>query len=630
MVCANCGKNLIRGYAFCMECGSPVPPEVLEEGGMPGRTDNEGRPQSDAENAPKPENKDGEKKEAPAGDVQSSMPGIGSFSDSNSTETLVFCPNCGMHMQDSTYKCNKCGMTLGEKPKNVPLSAGGVPLMNTDPTGGLGGIGGGLDGISESDIEQITGFMSGTGNIPIFAVEDDPTPDLFGSDISANDFAALSEQLANFSAANDMPSIDAIDAVERINKAETEKPAVERRVDDFNMSGGSSALMTDNSVPVIGNYSMDEIPEENVDLDPYKFLNASMEDVPEPTIPTPQTVPSVPAVEPEHVREKPVELTKPTVPERVPEPVQPPVTVQNVQTAPPKAPEPPIFPEAAPVITENAPVIGEFVSEQTAPPPYPKAPETAKPSGADDFFSQPVPPMRQNTAPVHNEAPRGNLFRCRFCGQSMYDTDKFCPNCGASYKNGSSSKGKSKAPLIIGIIIAVIALAAAGYFALTFLNNGNGSESSTPASDSSVVSDTPEPSESTSEESGDPEPSSVSTPSAPSSGGSTGAPNNSNRPSSTGGAPNSSTGAPNSSTGAPPSSTGASGSSRPSSTGGSSNSTGMPSSSGGSTPGSSGGAPNSTGGSTGAPNSTGTQGSSSRSSSTGGAPQSTGAPNSSR
>ena len=31
MYCENCGKKLIRGYQFCMECGTPVPPEVEEE-----------------------------------------------------------------------------------------------------------------------------------------------------------------------------------------------------------------------------------------------------------------------------------------------------------------------------------------------------------------------------------------------------------------------------------------------------------------------------------------------------------------------------------------------------------------------------------------------------------------------
>ena len=31
MYCENCGKKLIRGYQFCIECGTPVPPEQGEE-----------------------------------------------------------------------------------------------------------------------------------------------------------------------------------------------------------------------------------------------------------------------------------------------------------------------------------------------------------------------------------------------------------------------------------------------------------------------------------------------------------------------------------------------------------------------------------------------------------------------
>ena len=212
MVCVNCGKELIRGYAFCMECGSPVPPEVLEEGGMPGRTDDEGRPKPEAESTVEKSEKEdnSEVREKPVSEVRSSMPGIEPLDGGNSGETLVFCPNCGMHMQSDPYRCNICGKKLSEKPKNVPLSAGGVPLMNVELMAGMGGFSGGLDGISDSDIEQISSFMSGSGNIPIFAAEEESTPDLFGNDISANDFAALSEQLANFSAANEMPSIETI------------------------------------------------------------------------------------------------------------------------------------------------------------------------------------------------------------------------------------------------------------------------------------------------------------------------------------------------------------------------------------------------------------------------------------
>lgn len=636
MICSNCGKNLIRGYAFCLECGSPVPPEVLEEGGMPGRTDNEGRPASDGESTPKNDDKT-ENAGDSVSDVQSLIPGVGSFSDSNSTETLVFCPNCGMHMQSDPYRCNICGKKLIDKPKNVPLSAGGVPLMNVNLMAGMGGIGEGLDGISESDIEQISSFMSGTGNIPIFAAEEESTPDLFGSDISANDFAALSEQLAIFSAANEMPSIDAI---EREPEKTPEKNPTERRVDNFSMSDDGAAVISDNSVPVIENYSMDEKPEENVNLDPYKFLDNSMEDAPEPLFSKPvntqpQTAQPVQTVQPvQPVQPEPPAPVERPVPEK---PVYEPVFAQNKPFEPPvpessaapkaavksdpQPPLPPVFPESAPVIEESAPVISE-----TAAPPIPETP-----GSESDPFSRSVPPSmpQQSSDPIRNDEPHGNMFRCQFCGQSMYDTDKFCPNCGASYKKGSASpKGKSKAPLFIGIAAAVIVLAAGCFFAMKILNNGNGGESLPSNSSSPAVSDTSEPEESSqTEESTEPDSSESSESTASSTESST----------STGGAPNSSTGAPSSSTGAPPSSTGTpNGSSSPSSTGGPPSSTGAPN--GSNRPSSTGGPPSSTGAPNGSssPSSTGAPNSTSGTSSSAGAPNSsnssssTGAPSSSR
>lgn len=128
MVCVNCGKNLIRGYAFCLECGSAAPPEALEQGGMPGRSDNEGKPMPEAPKPPKKENDDEtEKPASPASEVRSSMPGVEPLGG-GTAETLVFCPNCGMHMQSDPFQCNKCGMYLGDKPKNVPLSPGACRL----------------------------------------------------------------------------------------------------------------------------------------------------------------------------------------------------------------------------------------------------------------------------------------------------------------------------------------------------------------------------------------------------------------------------------------------------------------------------------------------------------------------
>lgn len=514
MVCSNCGKNLIRGYAFCLECGSPVPPEVLEEGGMPGRTDNEGRPSSNEESAAK----GGKENEKPAPETDAEMPGIEPIDGRENGEALVFCPNCGMHMQKDPYQCNKCGMKLGDKPKNVPMSAGGVPLMNIDPL--TNGLGGGLEQISESDLEQLSRFMSGSGNIPIFAAEEEAPPDLFGNSISANDFAALTEQLASFSAsASDIPMIDAASESEPAEHRETTQ-SVERKVDNFSMSDTSAAPvpLADNGVPVIENHSMDDDLLSEADLDPYKFLNNKIDDS-VPPAPVPETKPS----EPRKASEPP----KPYVP-AVEKPIQ------NVETVPPgknkpepeTAPsEPPIpeFLEEAPFIEEAAPFISEFVPEQpdsspkkeNAAPPVSEDIEKNEPPkqklvdtlNAESAFDEPILPTLQQTAaptakddkPDKEELPRGNLFRCQYCGQAMYDTDKVCKNCGASYKSGfAQPQKKSKALIYAGICAAVIvALAVIMYFVILQQNNNpvvipNGSAASNEVSETLDNGDTPD------------------------------------------------------------------------------------------------------------------------------------------
>ena len=128
MYCENCGKKLIRGYQFCMECGTPVPPEVEEE----------------------EENEDAQANEQSASEQPSGeMPGIQPIG--NEEGTLVFCPTCGMRMQKSTDHCEKCGMKLNAN------GSSGVPLVNTDPLGGEFG------GISDSDLARIDNFVNNSG-----------------------------------------------------------------------------------------------------------------------------------------------------------------------------------------------------------------------------------------------------------------------------------------------------------------------------------------------------------------------------------------------------------------------------------------------------------------------------------
>ena len=125
MYCENCGKKLIRGYQFCMECGTPVPPDEDEE---------------EQQSAQQPEAQQG-----------AEMPGI--QPPGSDEGTLVYCPTCGMRMQKSTDFCEKCGMRLsGNNQTNS-----GVPLVNSDP------LGGDFTGISDNDIAQIDNFVNNSG-----------------------------------------------------------------------------------------------------------------------------------------------------------------------------------------------------------------------------------------------------------------------------------------------------------------------------------------------------------------------------------------------------------------------------------------------------------------------------------
>jgi DNA-directed RNA polymerase subunit RPC12/RpoP len=69
MYCENCGKKLIRGYQFCMECGTPVPPEADDED-------------------------QGQEQDAQQSETQqeSEMPGIQPLGSDEGT--LVYCPTC--------------------------------------------------------------------------------------------------------------------------------------------------------------------------------------------------------------------------------------------------------------------------------------------------------------------------------------------------------------------------------------------------------------------------------------------------------------------------------------------------------------------------------------------------------
>lgn len=547
MFCENCGKKLIRGYSFCVECGTPVPPEVLEEGGLPGRSDE--KPENAPENASADVNSE-ENKQEERGDVQTSMPGIQPIGG-NDEGTLVFCPNCGMRMQHNTDTCEKCGMRLGDKPTSS------VPLINNNPMdldGGFGGFGGGIEGFSDSDINRINSFMG--GGMPSAYGNENAADNLFGTNsYSASDIEALNRQMSNFSASSsEMPAISKASGAVRQKEPEQGEA---RKVENFSMSDGAeeSVPISDTAVPVIEGCSMDENPEADVSLDPYSFLGNSMDDsaevrpvdnvnlFEEPAAevseaaeePAPEAVeePASEAVEepaPEAAEEPAPEAAEEPAPEAVEEPA--PEAVEepapeaaeeasealNVEPAfeetPAAEPVDDFIPEEMGFIAESAPVI----SEEPAAPAASAAVVTER-LPVDDFdFRRPQKPQSAPAENSEEEKPKGNLVYCRNCGQDMYDTEKFCKNCGATYKgayvppktapskNGSKASpmvfGKIPLPKFAGICAAVVGVAAAALFLIQpwriKSNNGGIVDDKTQSSSSTSSSNPVESSSSTS------------------------------------------------------------------------------------------------------------------------------------
>ena len=246
MYCENCGKKLIRGYQFCIECGTPVPPEDAEElNDQPDESDQTGAQSSEE------------------------MPGIKPLGSEEGT--LVFCPTCGMRMQKSTEFCEKCGMKLTD---NGPTN-GGVPLVNTDP------LGGDFSGMSEHDIAQIDNFVNNSGFDGSSITYGDSFQDNnglggvgdFGGGNLNSEIEALNQQFANLnSTSSDMPAISA--PVKEPEPKPVPQPAepdlgtLSRRVDDFSMEAGmpETQFLSESGLPVINGGEMAE-PDVPVELE---------------------------------------------------------------------------------------------------------------------------------------------------------------------------------------------------------------------------------------------------------------------------------------------------------------------------------------------------------------------------
>ena len=468
MYCENCGKKLIRGYQFCMECGTPVPPEVEEE----------------------EENEDAQANEQSASEQPSGeMPGIQPIG--NEEGTLVFCPTCGMRMQKSTDHCEKCGMKLNAN------GSSGVPLVNTDPLGGEFG------GISDSDLARIDNFVNNSGlggdiSYDVSGGSDDMgglggglggIGGLGGGDLNS-EIEALNQQFANLNAtSSDMPAISA-PAPEPEPQPEPvpQEPdlgTLSRRVEDFSMEAGmpETQFLSESGLPVINGGEMAE-PDEPMQLEQnYDDINIDI------TAPAPTAVaePEAPAyTEPEAPAYTEPETPAYTEPE-APAYTEPEAPAYTEPEAPAYTePEAPAYTEPeTPAYTEpETPAYTEPEAPAYTEPEAPAYTEPEAPAYTEPEFTQPRRPEPEPAPAAESSendgADLGKLVYCRNCGQDMYEKEAVCKNCGSPNKwnikplkknvSGSATKiqkqptklfGIFPIPTVIGaavVVVGVIAL----------------------------------------------------------------------------------------------------------------------------------------------------------------------------
>ena len=441
MYCENCGKKLIRGYQFCMECGTPVPPEVEEE----------------------EENEDAQANEQSASEQPSGeMPGIQPIG--NEEGTLVFCPTCGMRMQKSTDHCEKCGMKLNAN------GSSGVPLVNTDPLGGEFG------GISDSDLARIDNFVNNSGlggdiSYDVSGGSDDMgglggglggIGGLGGGDLNS-EIEALNQQFANLNAtSSDMPAISA-PAPEPEPQPEPvpQEPdlgTLSRRVEDFSMEAGmpETQFLSESGLPVINGGEMAE-PDEPMQLEQnYDDINIDI------TAPAPTAVaePEAPAyTEPEAPA-----YTEPEAPAYT-EPEAPAYT--EPETPAYTEPETPAYTEPeTPAYTEpETPAYTEPETPAYTEPEAPAYTEPEAPAYTEPEFTQPRRPEPEPAPAAESSendgADLGKLVYCRNCDQDMYEKEAVCKNCGSPNKwnikplkknvSGSAAKSQKQPTKLFGI-----------------------------------------------------------------------------------------------------------------------------------------------------------------------------------
>ena len=454
MYCENCGKKLIRGYQFCMECGTPVPPEQSEDE-TPAAVE-----------------------AAPAASEE--MPGIKPNSEEG---TLVFCPTCGMRMQKSTEYCEKCGMKLGG-------NSSSVPLVNTEPLGG-----GDFSGMSDSDIAQINNFVNNSGfdgSSISYDNNDYQGAAAFGGGNLNSEIEALNQQFANLNAtASDMPAISAPvhEPEPEPAPAAPEPEPFSRRVEDFSMDAGmpETQFLSESGLPVINGGDMSE-PDTPADLEQHLGdINIDAEPVftaPKPETPAytePEQVYTAPEPEAPSYSEPAAEETAPA--EETPAYTEPELSTSPYGNSEPAASfDPPLSTspygndDATVMLSDSEPAASFDPPLSTSPYGNDEAtvmlsdPEPAEPIQ----FNRPAPAPKED-APSDENADLGKLVYCRNCGQDMYENEPVCKNCGSPNKwnvkplkksvSGGNSKpekepfklfGVISVPAIIGAAVVVV------------------------------------------------------------------------------------------------------------------------------------------------------------------------------
>lgn len=503
MLCNCCGSQLVRGFSYCLQCGAPVPAEMMEESGLPIRKAENGvddafpQENGSVETAPPAEEEvveelmpqlqgdtrdiggeltpqyiGGEEESESGAELKAQLIGsdseesgealkpqlIGSDEETgggekvkaslqessaaasdNVVEKLLFCPNCGMHMQKNPTTCEICGMPLGEAPVNIPTTSGGIPLFNTE-SNLLSGDFGGLGGITDTDV-GIDGLI--TEQDSLFGDNS-----LFNTQAPQNSYTQAAEQLASFSAGG-IPAIEVTENT-RIRQKEPES-GVEREVIDFSMTddlSSESIPLYDGGMPVVGDYSMEDNPNDDLVIDPYAFIHNSMDEY----------APAPAASEPSR---GPAPITPPEMPKR-----------EEPRPAPNTEPPTPPVPELDKNFNkdfnkdfnkedaaEEQPVIEEFDTSKPSKPVQQAAKSENKPQ-----TRLPDPP---NIAPEKPAAQpqRPTTKTCYACGRVMPISDKFCPECGRStfgqpnpelILHAPPPQPKKKKPPIAIIVIAIV------------------------------------------------------------------------------------------------------------------------------------------------------------------------------